>query len=65
MVEGNILDTESFTLHGAQHVMYRNNISLTNGYPAYNIQGYNSIYKRRSSMRRTSTTPGSTRAPTA
>ncbi|HEX3356923.1 MAG TPA: hypothetical protein VHS31_08130, partial [Tepidisphaeraceae bacterium] len=46
VVEGNILDTESFTLHGAQHVMYRNNISLTNGYPAYNIQGYNSIYKR-------------------
>jgi hypothetical protein len=46
VVEGNLLDTESFTLHGAQHVMYRNNISTTNGYPAYNIQGYNATYNR-------------------
>ena len=26
--------------------MYRNNISTTNGYPAYNIEGYNSQYNR-------------------
>jgi hypothetical protein len=46
VVEDNLLDTESFTLHGAQHVMYRNNVSTTNGYPAYNIEGYNSTYNR-------------------
>jgi hypothetical protein len=46
VVEDNLLDTESFTLHGAQHVMYRNNVSTTDGYPAYNIEGYNTTYHR-------------------
>ena len=46
VVEGNLLNTESFTLHGAQHVMYRDNISTTNGYPAYNIEAYNTEYQR-------------------
>ncbi len=46
VIEGNLLNTESFTLHGAQHVMYRNNVSTTNGFPAYNIEGYNTQYQR-------------------
>ncbi|HEX3357834.1 MAG TPA: PKD domain-containing protein [Tepidisphaeraceae bacterium] len=46
VVEDNLLNTESFTLHGAQHVMYRNNISTTDGFPSYNIEGYNSTYHR-------------------
>ncbi len=46
VVEGNQLNTMSFTLHGAQHTMYRNNVSTTDGYPAYMVEGFNNKYDR-------------------
>lgn len=44
--ENNLFDAPAFVEHGASHVMYRNNVSLAHGMPAYSIDGYDSSYAR-------------------
>lgn len=46
VLENNRFNTPTFTLHGASHTMWRNNISVSNGYTAHTIEGYNSQYNR-------------------
>lgn len=44
--ENNLFDAPAFVEHGASHVIYRNNVSLAHGMPAYSIDGYDSSYAR-------------------
>lgn len=46
VVENNKINAQTLVLHGAQHVMFRNNISTMDGDVAYCIDGYNSQYGR-------------------
>ncbi|MCS7033752.1 MAG: PKD domain-containing protein [Phycisphaerae bacterium] len=46
VMEGNFFNAPAFTLHGASHVVWRNNISVANGYTAYFVDGYDSTYQR-------------------
>lgn len=46
VLENNVFNAPTFTLHGASNVMWRNNVSTTHGYNSYAVEGYNSQYNR-------------------
>lgn len=46
VAEGNRFNCIAHVLHGAQHTLFRNNVSTTNGYSSYLIDAYDSTYAR-------------------